>query len=64
MIERGDRRRLPLEPPPELGVPGVGFAQHLDRDRDLEPGMEASIDHAHSAASELGLDRKPTEMVH
>ena len=64
VVEGRDGGRLALEAAPELGVAGVGVAQDLDRHRDLEAGMEAPVDDAHRAATELSLDREPTEMVY
>ncbi len=56
MVERGGGARFLDEAamPIDIGR-GIG-RQHLDRHRPSEPRVVGGIDHAHAAASDLGVD--------
>ena len=56
MVQAGDRLRLALEPPLQIGVRGDMLGEDLDGDRAIEARVMRFVDLAHPAGANGGDD--------
>ena len=56
MVQAGDRLRLALEPPLQIGVRGDMLGEDLDGDGAVQAGVAGFVYFAHAAFADLGGD--------